>query len=223
MSGDILKDLNVEELRGKFKQFTRRAFHLLPKMDKFRVLDIGCGSGAPTLEIAGLSNAEIIGIDVDQNALDKLSTKLEKTGFSSKIRIMNCSLYDVDFPDDHFDVLWEEGVIHILDLKKSLKMCNKILKPNGFFVSLESIKWYEDKFNTFSEFGFKLVDQFLLPEEYWWTDYYIPLEKRLKELREKYNNPADLKKLERYDNEVKMVKKNPKEFDCGFYIFQKIN
>jgi len=223
MSEEILKDLNLEELRDKFLIFTRKAFQILPKMGKFSVLDIGCGSSMPTMEILGLSDAEIIGIDVDQDALDKLNLKIDRSEFSDRIKIINCSLYDVDFPEDYFDVLWEEGVLHILDLKKSLKVCKKLLKPNGFFVSLETIKWYEGNFNRFSKHGFKLIEQFLLPEEFWWTDYYSPLEKRLEELYKKYEGSPNLQKLERYVMEVKMVKKNPKEFDCGFYIFQKID
>ncbi|MFX1409124.1 MAG: methyltransferase domain-containing protein [Promethearchaeota archaeon] len=223
MSENFLKELNTEELRKEFLKYTRKAFQMLPKMDKPHILDIGCGTGIPTIELARLSNGEIIGIDIDQDALDKLNLKIEKKGLSNRVKTVNCSLYETEFPDKNFNILWDEGVIHILDLKKSLKECNRLLKPNGFLVIGEMIKWIKDKFEIFSEFGFKFKNHFLLPEKCWWTDYYEPLEKRIKELRKKYQRSENLEKLKQHEREIKMVKKNPKEFDCGFYIMQKVN
>lgn len=223
MSEDILKELNTEQLRKGFLKYTRKAFHMLPKMDKPRILDIGCGTGIPTIELAQLSNGEIIGIDIDQDALDKLDLKIEKKGLSARVTTINCSLYKTEFPDKHFNILWDEGVIHILDIKKSLKECSRLLKPNGFLVIGEMIKWMKDKFEILSKFGFKLINQFLLPEKCWWTEYYEPLEKRINEVRKKYPRSENLEKLKQHEREIEMVKKNPKEFDCAFYIMQKIN
>ena len=45
---------------------------MLPELAKPRILDMGCGSGIPTLELARLSRGEAIGIDIDQPALDTI-------------------------------------------------------------------------------------------------------------------------------------------------------
>jgi len=222
MSLDIIIDLNLEQLRVQFIRYTRKAFHMLPKMDQPCILDIGCGSGIPTLELAQLSNGEIIGIDIDQDALDKLKIKIEKMELTDRVKFINTSLYNSNLPSSSFDILWDEGVIHILDLKKSLRECNRLLKLNGYLVAGEMIKWIENKFKTFSKFGFKLINQFLLPKNCWWTEYYAPLEKKVIELRLRYSHAEDLEKLKPYEREIEMVKKNPQEFDCGFYIMQKI-
>ncbi len=222
MSEDTLMELNNEQLRGGFLKYTRKAFQMLPEIDNLRILDIGCGSGKPTMELADLSDGEIVGIDIDQDALNELDFKIERKGLSSQVKTMNCSLFKTPFQDESFNIIWEEGVIHILDLKRSLKECNRLLKLNGFLVLGEMIKWIRNKFEIFPEFGFNLVNHFLLPEECWWREYYEPLEKRIKELRSKYTNSKNLKKLKRHEKEIEMVKKNPKEFDCGFYVFQKI-
>jgi len=223
MSIDIINQLNLEELRTRLLKYTRKAFEMLPKMDKPFILDIGCGTGIPTIELAQLSDGEIIGIDIDQDALDKLNLKIKKKGLSNRVKTMNISLYRTTFPNSYFNILWDEGVLHILDLKKSLTESKRLLKPNGYLIMGETIKWIKNKFKTFSEFGFNLINQFLLPENFWWIDYYAPLEKKIKELRLKYGNAKDLEKLQKYEREIKMVKKNPKEFDCGFYIMQKAN
>ncbi|MFX0038931.1 MAG: methyltransferase domain-containing protein [Candidatus Heimdallarchaeota archaeon] len=223
MSIDIINQLNLEGMRIRFLKYTRKAFQMLPKMSKPLILDIGCGTGIPTIELAQLSDGEIIGIDIDQDALDKLNLKIEKMSLSNRVKTMNISLYRTNFPNNYFNILWDEGVLHILDLKKSLIECKRLLKPNGYLILGETIKWIKNKFKTFLDFSFKLINQFLLPEKFWWTDYYAPLEKKIKELRLKYGNAIDLKELQKYEREIKMVKKNPREFDCGFYIMQKAN
>jgi cyclopropane fatty-acyl-phospholipid synthase-like methyltransferase len=45
-----------------------------------RILDVGCGPGGPTLELARLSDGEIIGLDIHQPSLDKLSRRIEEAG-----------------------------------------------------------------------------------------------------------------------------------------------
>ena len=223
MLEELSKELKIEELREKFMEYTRRAFHMLPKMDKPRILDIGCGSGRPSIELSMLTNGEIVGIDIDQEALNKFNVKIEKEGLSNRIKIMNKSIYNTNFPDESFDILWDEGAVHIVDTKKSFKECNRILKPNGFFVLGEGIKWFNSVSKEFPKFGFKLVNSFLLPEETWWTEYYKPLEESINKLGKREFNSKELEELKRHRSEIEMVKKNPKEFDCGFYKFQKIS
>ena len=60
-------------VRERLNKYTRKAFRMLPKLDKPRILDIGCGSGIPTIEIARLSKGEIIGIDIHQPSLDRFT------------------------------------------------------------------------------------------------------------------------------------------------------
>ena len=64
MSREIELEINADQLRLTFLKYTKKAFEMLPQINKPRILDIGCGSGVPTLELARLSNGEIIGIDI---------------------------------------------------------------------------------------------------------------------------------------------------------------
>ncbi len=223
MSIDILKELNPERMREVFLKYTRKAFEMLPKMENAYILDIGCGSGIATIELAKLSDGEIIGIDINQDALDKFKLKVENEGLSSCIKIFNRSLYNTEFPVESFDFIWDEGVLHLLNSKKSLTECNRVLKINGFLIVGEAIKWIKNNLEIFSKCGFNLVKKFLLPEECWLREYYMPMQKKIKELRLKFKKSTELEKLKPYENEINMVKKNPKDYDCAFYIFQKVN
>ncbi|MFX1236246.1 MAG: class I SAM-dependent methyltransferase [Promethearchaeota archaeon] len=221
MSEDILKELNVELLREVFQKYTLRAFNLLPKMIKPRILDAGCGTGAAILELARHSDAEFFGIDVDQAALDEFKAKIEKLKLSSRIKIFNRSIYDMKFSNHIFDIVWDEGVMHLLDIHKALEEFSRFLKSNGYLVALETIKWFKSNLSSFSKYGFKILSQFNLPDECWWREYYIPMEEKIKQLRFKYKGSKELKKLKKYESEINIVRKNPKEFDCAFYIFKK--
>ncbi len=64
-----------ELVRERLKKYTRQAFRMLPEFTNPTILDIGCGSGIPTLELARLTQGEILGIDIDQIALDKFKQK----------------------------------------------------------------------------------------------------------------------------------------------------
>ena len=224
MSGEILKELDAEGLRSVFLKYTREAFESIPSMDKPRILDIGCGTGMPTLELARLSNGEIAGIDIDQGALDKLNLNIKLQGLSGRIKVYNRSVYDTKFEDETFDIIWEEGVVHLLDLKKVLTECNRILKKlNGFMVMGEIINWVNRKIKHFPKFGFKLIKQIPWEKECWWTEYYRPLDEKINILRKKYDNLDEIEEIKRHLMEIEMVKKDPSGFDCITNILQKIN
>jgi len=107
--------MNTDVVRRYLLKYTRKAFRMLPKFhNPPRILDIGCGSGVPTMELARLSEGEVIGIDIDQPALDKLIKKTGKAGFSDRVQAINCSILGMSFPDESFDIIWSEGSIFVI-------------------------------------------------------------------------------------------------------------
>jgi len=212
----------LDYFRERFIKYTKKAFQMLPKLEEPRILDVGCGSGLPTIELAKLSGGEIIGIDIDQSELDKLNRRIEEEGFSSRVKTVKCSVLEMDFPDESFDIIWAEGVIRIMGFEKSLKEWNHLLRPNGFLVVHDEINIVSDKLKKIACWGYKLINYFSLPEDAWWTEYYRPLEIRIKELSIKYkNNSEALRILKKHQNEIDMVKRNPKEHSSAFYVMQK--
>ncbi|MGD8506083.1 MAG: class I SAM-dependent methyltransferase [Candidatus Bathyarchaeota archaeon] len=221
MPKDLIIEINQDHFRERFNKYTRRAFQMLPKLENPRILDIGCGSGVPTIELAKLSNGKMIGIDVNQSLLDKLNRKIEEEGFSSRVKTVKRSLFEIDFPDESFDIIWAEGSIWIIGFEKGLREWRRLLKPSGFLVIHDETKTVSNKLKKISGYGYKLINHFQLPEDAWWTEYYKPLEKRIKELGMRYKDTEALKILQKYQNEIDMVKRKPKEHSSAFYIMQK--
>jgi ubiquinone/menaquinone biosynthesis C-methylase UbiE len=224
MSKESVPELDLDHFRARLSKYTRRAFRALPELEKPRILDVGCGSGVPTIELAKLSDGEIVGIDIDQPLLDKLSMKIEKEGFSNRVKTMKCSLFELDFQDESFDIIWAEGSLYIIGFERGLSGWRRLLRANGFLVVHDESRNISYKLEKISCCGYRLVKYFSLPKEAWWREYYKPLEIRIKELYMKYKNNADaLEILKKHQKEIDMVKRNPEEHSSVFFVMQKSN
>ena len=77
MKKKILSEINKEKYRKRLTSYTKKAYNLVPKIDNPLILDIGCGSGVPTIELAILSKGKIIAVDIDRSALNILKDKIK--------------------------------------------------------------------------------------------------------------------------------------------------
>jgi len=195
---------------------------MLPKLDKPRILDIGCGSGVPTMELARLGQGEVIGIDIDQPALDKLTKKIREAGFSNRVQAVNCSILDMVFPDESFDIIWSEGSIFVIGFKRGIQEWKRFLKPNGFMVIHDEKGNVEEKLEQISKCGYKLLGYFILSEDTWWTEYFAPLEKLIAKSQASYTrDPHTLEEINQAQRELEMFKHNPESNSSVCFVIQK--
>jgi len=81
----------------------------------------------------------------------------------------------------------------------------------------------ENKLEIIPKCGYELIKYIKLPDNAWWIDYYEPLEKRIKELGDEYqNDPTFLKTVKRFQNEIDNYKANPELFRSIFYILKEV-
>jgi len=210
------------EIRKRLLKYTRSAFSMLPRLEKPRILDIGCGSGIPTLELATLGQGEVVGIDIDRAALDELAGKIKKAGLSSRVKVVPSSLREMDFADGSFDILWSEGSIHAIGFERGLREWKRLLKPGGFMVVHDEQGDVGKKLKTISGCGYELLGHFTLSQEVWRTEYFAPLEKLVAESRA--GDPRDpklLEELRRAQGELDFFKKAPRRNSSAYFIIQK--
>jgi ubiquinone/menaquinone biosynthesis C-methylase UbiE len=215
----------IENIRKYFLNFSRKVFNLLPETNDIKILDLGCGSGSLTLELVNMTrnnNGAVIGIDINQTQLEILNKKIKSLAYEKYLSTKLTSLYEYNVSGNPFDIIWTEGVIHLLDLKKALKKCNELLKPGGILIQHDTLEWMKKHSSFYQIYGFKQINCFLLPENAWWTEYYRPLEEFINKLKIETEDPNSLKIDQRYLDEIIMVKKNPRKFDTGFYLMKKL-
>lgn len=218
---DIERELGIQELRMRALEHTRKAFALLPPVDRPRILDIGCGQGLQTMELARLGGGEVVGIDIDETALAYFKTRLAQSDVRSRVTVRRCSLFDSGLPEGSFNILWEEGVLHLLEPARSFAACSRLLVPGGFLVMHETLEWFEAASQRLPEWGLVFLDRHRLPRHFWWTEYGAALESRVQTVRKSHGDAARSPELTRYANEAAMIKADPDHFDCGFFILQK--
>jgi len=215
------KESYTESLRLNFLRYAREAFRCLPKMDNPRILELGCGSGLVTIELSKLTDGKIIAIDIDQTLLDRLHKKIETENLKNRITVKKMDFLKHNFPENDFDIIWEQGVVHIIGFKKSFVECHRILKHRGYFVLGQSIKAMNKNLDLINKCGFQLIHQLNWPEGCWWTDYYEPLERKIGEIREGKENPGIFEDISTIETEIRMVKANLNDTNCAHYILQK--
>jgi demethylmenaquinone methyltransferase/2-methoxy-6-polyprenyl-1,4-benzoquinol methylase len=110
-----------------------------------KVLDIGCGTGDLTINIARLApkRTEVIGLDYSQPMLERARSKAEKAGVGKSIRFIEGEASHMPFPDAYFDVTAISFAFRNLTYKNPeclphLAEVLRVLKPSGRYIIVES-------------------------------------------------------------------------------------
>jgi len=211
-----------DKIRKRLLKYTRKAFRMLPQLDNSSVLDVGCGSGISTVELARLSRGKVLGIDIDQPALDKFAKRINEMGLNNLVQVVNCSMVDMDFPDESYDIIWSEGSIYAIGFEKGLREWKRFLKPGGFMVVHDEQGNIDEKLQQISHCGYELIGYFVLSKEVWWAEYFAPLEKLIDETRKKYpSNTKILEELHHAQWELDMFKKYPEHNSSVCFVMKK--
>lgn len=114
-------------IQDKYEIKILRAMSSVTNIDL--ALEIGCGNGYGTKIIKKHFNPKaMIAIDLDEKMIE-IAKKRNKEP-SIRFRVMDAS--GLDLPDNHFDAIFDFGIIHhIPNWRDSLKELKRVLKPNG--------------------------------------------------------------------------------------------
>ncbi len=124
------------------------AAYLLPELKAgMSLLDVGCGPGSITADFAentapgpvtGLDSSEDVLVQARQLAADR---GLANTDFTAG------NVYDLDFPDETFDVVHAHQVLqHLADPVAALREMRRVAKPGGLVAvrdaDFHGMSWY---------------------------------------------------------------------------------
>jgi len=110
-----------------------------------RVLDLGCGTGDLTINIARLAekNPEIVGLDYSLPMLARAREKAARAGVSDRVNFIHGDASQLPFPDGHFDAVGISFAFRNLTYKNPLGVPHfaevwRVLRPGGRYVIVES-------------------------------------------------------------------------------------
>jgi ubiquinone/menaquinone biosynthesis C-methylase UbiE len=103
--------------------------HLHPGM---RLLDVGCGPGSITLDLAAaVAPGEVVGIDLRPEVIAQARAAAAERG-TANVRFEVGSAYDLPFPDASFDAAFAHMVlIHLREPVRALAEVRRVLRPGG--------------------------------------------------------------------------------------------
>ena len=110
-----------------------------------RILDFGCGGGWLS-KILHQEGYEVVGIDTSET----LVTNAKRINLQSEFVVGDCT--ELSFKEKSFDMIIGVGILHHLEIHKTLVECHRILNENGHILFMEP-----NSLNPFMEVGRRLL------------------------------------------------------------------
>lgn len=242
---DLHKHANRQGPGGDAETEIALNLAMVDRSAPLKIADIGCGTGASTLLLARHLNAKITAVDFLEDFLEVLETRANEAGLSEKISTLACSMDDLPFADEEFDVIWSEGAIYNIGFEKGVNAWRRYLKPGGVLVVSE-ITWitgsrppelqkYWDneypevavassKISVLERSGYSPIGFFVLPEYCWIDNYYKPMQESFEDFIKRNGSSAEARAIvEAETKEIELYKKYKEYFSYGVYIARKLN
>ena len=206
-----------DRCRQGFLKYLAEVFDQISEGRDREILDLGCGTGVPTLWVAEHSRGNIIALDPDRNALEWLAMKCREAGLSERIMTICSSFNDHDFEKKEFDIIIAEGFFNVIGFRDGFSQVIRLLKPGGYMIIHDDSSGQEAKKNLFDRSGCYLLRLKLLDEKVWWNDYYSRLEAEI-------NSPGNSRLRSYFQgdiDEIELYKNDPARFRSVYYLIRK--
>ena len=217
---------------------TRRALSYLRLPQAPDLLDIACGPGMQTIELARMTDGRITALDTHQPFLDEVKHRAVAAGLVDRITTVRASMAAIPFGDEGFDAIWCEGAIYMLGLAEALRQWRRLLRPAGFVTATHPCwlkaeipagaraLWRDEAFEMttveanlaiIALSGYAVLAHFVLPSSAWWDDYYAPMEAKLPALLARHGD--DLAARQRIDEARREINTYRSYGDVYGYVF----
>ncbi len=124
------------------------AAYLLPALEPgLRLLDVGCGPGTVTIDLAGrVAPGEVVGIDAS-SAVVEIARKAAADAGALNVTFDVADAYELPFADDSFDVVHAHQVLqHLTDPVAALREMRRVTRPGGIVAVRDAdysgMTWY---------------------------------------------------------------------------------
>lgn len=154
-----LSEIKVSENFSLAAQENRYAKKVLGPIKNKKILDLGCGYGETAVYWA-LGGADVQAIDISSKMISLAKKIAQKNGVSNNCHFKQMVAEKLDYPDNYFDFVFGNGVLHHVDLKKSIKEVVRVLKKGGKAIFVEPLAY-----NPVIDIYRQIADEVRTPDE----------------------------------------------------------
>lgn len=160
------------EFAGSLDNSIRRLIHKPRKIleayirKEMTVLDLGCGPGYFTIELAKLvgDGGKVIAADLQQRMLDKVRVKIRGTDLEQIVEIHKCQDDKIGITQNVDFILAFWMVHEVPDQDRLFRELKSFLKPDGNLYIIEpkfhvSLKSFESMIALAEHIGFKIIER----------------------------------------------------------------
>lgn len=189
----------------------------VPRLSNCNILDIGCGSGVPTLWLSENFSGIITAMDSDSKAIDYFQQKINERNLQHRIKTI-CKTFDEFICENGiYNIVLAEGFLNVVGFKFGFLRINDFLAKHGIIVIHDEYKDHHSKLEFIVKNNYTIIDTLLLNENIWWNDYYKQLEFEINKINDSETKQLFISDLE----EIKLYKTEPSLFQSIYYIVMK--
>lgn len=103
-----------------------------------KVLEVACNMGTTAIQLAKQFECQIIGVDLDEEALEKARQNIKENELEHLIQVQKANATKLPFDDESFDIVINEAMLTMLPneaKEKAIREYLRVLKPNGFLLT----------------------------------------------------------------------------------------
>jgi cyclopropane fatty-acyl-phospholipid synthase-like methyltransferase len=147
-----LFDNGDEPLEVATAELTARMARTAQLEPGLRLLDIGCGTGAPACAVASEHGVEVLGISTSRVGVEAANERAAAAGLGDRVRFEVRDAMDHGLEDESFDRAWALESSHLMpDRALMIAEAARVLRPGGRFVLCDIIRLREIPFAELRE------------------------------------------------------------------------
>lgn len=220
---------------------TRRALAMVRGLPTHaRVLDLGCGPGAGSAELAALTGWNVIALDRHAPFVARARQRARDAGGPGRVRPVCGDMRDLPFPPGSFDLIWAEGSLYSIGFANGVDTCAGLLRPGGYLACSEAVwtvadppdtirRWWDAEYGDIGSIdtkagviraaGLTVLGHFTLPRDAWARHYYAPIRARLEALRQAWaDDEAGLDVIGAFETEIAMHDRFGDTYSYEFFV-----
>jgi SAM-dependent methyltransferase len=205
-----------------------------------RVVELGCGPGSGSTNLAALTGGRVTALDLHAPFAAQQAAAARRAGLARRVDPVCADMRAAPFRPASFDLVWSEGALYSVGFRAGLEICLRLARPGGYIAVSEAVwtvpdppdeiyQWWtaqyadiasvDDKLTAVAETGIDVVGHFTLPRAAWWDQLYLPMKACLEPLRRKWaGDEAGLGVIAEFEGEIAMFERWGHTYGYEFFV-----